>query len=594
MKLANIDIGIFAAYIVVVMIIGFLTARKVVGTKRDYFLAGDKLPWWMVGGSIVAANVSSHHFIGVMGTAYSLGFVAMTIEWGAILLGFNALLWIFLPFYLRNGFYTMPEFLERRFGSTARAAFAGLILVTYVFVEISAVLYLGAIALKTLFGVSELYAIIALALFTGVYTITGGLRAVVWTEMLQLGVLLMGGIVLSFATIKAVGGWSGVMATSKDWDLLLPATDPNLPWTMYLGGLTCISVFYCAANQFIVQRTLAAKDEWHARMGVVFTDYLKFLLPLIIIVPGLVAPKLFPNLEKPDMVFPTLVENLLPPGLIGLVMAGLIAAVMSHISGAVNSCTTIATMDFYLPYINKNATETQAVRFGKVMGAVFVILGIIWASVLLSHSDKPIFMYLLNAYGYITPGIATMFLLGVLWKRTTNAGALSAGLLSIPLSAFLELAIPKANFLANIGVFGTNLQALLSPFMNRTGVVFWSCMLVGLIVSLMTKPKSDEQLKGLIWNKESLVLPKEMRDRMTGLRDPAFWWGLVTLMVLWFYVPLWIGILVVSIIMHMTAQKNPTYWRGLVALLVLWFYGPLWFGLLVVSIIIGMKYKKSR
>ena len=534
MKLGIIDIGVFAAYMVVVLGLGIYASRKMSGTKRDYFLAGDKLPWWMVGGSIVAANISSHHFIGVMGTAYARGFVAMTIEWGAILLGFNALLWIFLPFYLRNGFYTMPEFLEKRFGSTARAAFAGLILITYVFVEISAVLYLGSIALNSLLGIPLMVSVVILAVFTGIYTISGGLRAVVWTEMLQLVVLLAGGIILSLATIQAVGGWNAVMATSKNWDIILPANDADFPWTMYLGGLTCISVFYCAANQFIVQRTLAAKDEWHARMGVVFTDYLKFLMPLIIIVPGLVAPVLLRqrgiHIESPDMVFPTLVKALLPTGLVGLVMAGLIAAVMSHISGAVNSCTTIATMDFYLPYIKKNATERQAVVFGKIVGAVIVILGIIWARVLLSHSDRPIFIYLLNAYGYVTPGIAAMFLLGIFWKRTTHAGALAAGAVTIPLTVILEKIAPH---------FPHNIAEYVVPFMNRTGIVFWICILVGIVVSLFTKAKSEEELKGMIWNIQSLSLPDEMREKMRGLRNPAIWWAIVTAAVVFMYVRYW-------------------------------------------------------
>ena len=194
MRLAGIDIAIFVAYILIVLGVGLVASRKAGGTKRDYFLAGDKIPWWMVGGSIVAANISSHHFVAIMGTAYSCGFPAMTIEWGAILLGFNALLWIFLPFYLRNGFYTMPEFLERRFGPAPRTAFAGLILLTYVFVEISAVLYLGAVVFKSLLGIDYLVSIILLAILTGLYTIAGGLRAVIWTEMMQLVVLLVGGI----------------------------------------------------------------------------------------------------------------------------------------------------------------------------------------------------------------------------------------------------------------------------------------------------------------------------------------------------------------------------------------------------------------
>ena len=248
-----------------------------------------------------------------------------------------------------------------------------------------------------------------------------------------------------------------------DWHLCCRPPIPTSPGRMYLGGLLCISIFYSATNQFIVQRTLAAKDEWHARMGVVFADYLKFFMPLIYLLPGLVAPLLFPNLEKADMVFPTLVQNLLPTGLVGLVMAGLIAAVMSHISGAVNSCTTIATVDFYLPYIRKRPARPRPCGSARSRA---------WSSSCSDPlgrpccrtRDKPIFLYLLNAYGYFTPGIATMFLLGILWKRTTHAGALAAvwrpSRCPPCLSSWLHpCRSPSAH--------------TLQPFMNRTGIVFW-------------------------------------------------------------------------------------------------------------------------
>ncbi len=532
-KLTAADTAIFGIYILAVLALGIIASRKGKQTKRDYFLAGDRLPWWMIGASIVAANISSHHFVGVMGTAYSKGFVSMHICWGSVLVGFNALLWIFLPFYLRNGFYTMPEFLSRRFGEASRVTFAVLIVLTYIFVEISSVLYLGALVLHELMGIPVMTSVIVLAAATGLYTIIGGLRAVVWTEMFQLGVLLLGGIALLVATLKATGGWPALQATSKDWHLLLPASDPDFPWTQYLGAAICISTFYNATNQFIVQRVLAARDESHARRGIVFAQYLTFLMPLIIIVPGLAATKIFPGLEKPDLVFPKLVKELLPTGLVGLVMAGLVAAVMSHISGAVNSCTTIAAIDFYLPVARwrrrhlvlasghgkvAETGEDDTVRFGRIVGIVIILLGIIWAQVLMRHSNKPIFLYLLNAYGYFTPGIATMFLLGILWKRTTQAGALTAGLLTIPLSLFLEFAFPKM------------------PFLNRTGLVFWICMAVCAIVSLLTKPKPETELKGLIWNKESLLLPPEQRALMRGWRRPIFWWALVMAMVLYFFI----------------------------------------------------------
>jgi solute:Na+ symporter, SSS family len=312
------------------------------------------------------------------------------------------------------------------------------------------------------------------------------------------------------------------MATQKEWHLLLPASDPDFPWTKYLGGSLCVGTFYWGTNQFIVQRTLAAKDEMHARMGVIGAMYLKFLLPFMTVVPGLMAAKIFPAAKypvlakTPDLCFAMLVEKLLPSGLIGLVLAGLIAAIMSHVSGAINSCTTIASMDFYLPYFRKNASEQQTVRFGKIVGSVVVALGIFWALVMIAHSDRPIFIYIMDAYGYFAPGITTMFFLGIFWKRATHAGALAAGIATVPLSALLQ------------NVFHM-------PFYNRTGIAFWVCMVIGVVVSLYTKPKTEEELTGLIWNKESLVLPKEQRHLMAGWRNPAIWWSIVMAAVLFMY-----------------------------------------------------------
>jgi len=516
--LSTLDITIFGIYILGILTLGIYASFKGKQTKRDYFLAGDKLPWWLIGGSIVASNISSHAIVGVMGIAYNRGFIAMVLDWASIIVGFNALLWIFLPFYIRNGFYTVPGFLQKRFGGGVRAVYTFLILLTYVFVEIGAVLYLGAFSLHALLNISVSASVIVLAFATGIYTIAGGLRSVIWTEMLQLTILIIGCATLAYVTINAAGGVSAIMATSKNWHLLLPANDPDFPWTMYLGGSLCISIFYCATNQFIVQRTLAAKSEWHARMGVIFGDYLKFLLPLIITIPAMMAAKLFPHLEKADMIFPTLVKNLLPSGLVGLVMAGLIASIMSHLSGAINSSTTILTMDVYLPYFRKNASEKEAVRFGRLAGVVIIILGIICSSLMMSHTNKPIFLYLLNAYGFFTPGIAAMFLLGIFWKRTTHAGALTAGIITIPLSLAIEFAFPQM------------------PFMNRTGIVFWSCMFLCVIVSLLTKPKSSAELEGLIWSKASLSLPEAEREQQKGVRNPVIWWGIITAVVLYFYI----------------------------------------------------------
>ena len=580
-NLTFLDIVIFSLYVIAVVILGVIASLRKNKSKRDYFLAGDQMPWWMIGGSIVAANISSHHLVGALGGAYKYGFIMVCNEWGAIFLGLAALLWIFLPFYLRNGFYTMPEFLQRRFGTGPRIVFALLILLTYLFVEISGVLVLGAIVFQNLMDIPLRYCIVILAVATGIYTVTGGLRAVIWTEMLQLSVLMMGGIALAIATFHAVGGVGPFLETQKDWHLILPADDPNFPWTMYLGGFICISVFYFAANQFVVQRVLSAKNEWQARMGVVFTCYLKFLIPLIIVVPGLLAGVMIqngqiPQVEKPDMIFSELVKDLLPHGLVGLVLAGLVAAIMGHISGAINSCSTIATIDFYLPYCQwvkrrrlkaqgmseqeasaylaatgtdglmtpaaagtdgmTAAAETgasgrgapteepqeisredrQAIFFGRCFGVFCILVGILWAELLARDLEKPIYMYLLNAYGYFTPGIAAMFLMGIFWKRTTYAGAVFAGLATIPLTLLMEEIYPKM------------------PFLNRTGIVFWLCMLGCFLISLVTKPRPESEIGYLIWNRESLKLPEN--ERVRGLKRPGFWYIIILLIVLSFFV----------------------------------------------------------
>jgi len=520
MHLSPLDIFIFLLYVVVVLALGFYASRKTVGTKRDYFLAGDKLPWWMVGGSIVASNLSSHQFVGMTGAAYDRGFVSITAEWGAIIAGLNALLWIFLPFYLRSGFYTMPEYLQRRFGSASRLAYGGLIILIYIFVEIAAVLYLGALSINVLFHIPMLTSIIVLAVLTSLYTITGGLRAVVWTEMLQLCVLLFGGFALAIAVINASGGWSSLMATSDEWHLILPANDPDYPWTSYLGSIISISTFYWATNQFIVQRALAAHSVNDARLGVVMAMFIKFFLPIMTVVPGLLAAKLYPHLAKPDMAFPTLVENLLPSGLIGLVMAGLIAAIMSHVSGAINSCTTIASIDFYLPYVKKDATDLQVVRFGKIVGICVAVFGIFWAWILISHSEKPVFIYLMSAYGYFAPGIAAMFLMGIFWRGATHAGALAAGALTVPMSTILDIWWPM-------------------PFANRTGIVFWACMIVGVLVSLVTKAKPVAELQGLVWNWESATGTAHGEVRPRLINNYVLWWGIITAITVYMYYRYW-------------------------------------------------------
>ncbi len=261
-----------------------------------------------------------------------------------------------------------------------------------------------------------------------------------------------------------------------------------------------------------------------------FANYLQFVMPFVYLLPGLVAPLIFPGLKKGDLVFPTLVQNVLPQGVVGLVMAGLVAAIMSHIAGAINSCTTIAAIDLYSAYVRKDASEAEVVRFGRIVGVVIVAVAIVWAILMISQSDQPVFLYLLDVYGYFTPGIAAMFLLGILWKRTTTAGAMAAGLATIPLTIFFQVLAPQLP--QSVGPY-------IQPFMNRTGIVFWLCMLIGIAMSWATKPKPESELAGLVWNLESMTLPQGLRERMGGLRSPALWYLVILSLTVAMYVVFW-------------------------------------------------------
>ena len=370
--LTSLDFAVFGVYIGAVLALGVWAVRRGVQTKRDYFLAGDKLSWWMIGGSILAANISSHHFVGIMGVAYKRGFVAFSICWPSVFYCFSSLLFVFLPFYLRNGFYTMPEFLNRRYGTAARTAFGALILLTYVFVEIAAVLCMGAIAVHALLGISMFM----------VHRRPGRADQHLYDHRRTAG----GGVDRNVPARGAVGGRTvpdghhgpcrgrlvGGDEPLQRVALALPRHGPRLP-------LDHLDRRQPGHRDFLRLRQSVHRAAGLGRQKRMACPHGR--RPRHVLDAGHAAglhrarpagaPAL-PSFQCPDDAFPTLVQNLLPTGMVGLVMAGLVAAVMSHISGAINSCVTIACMDFYLPYIRKNASEAQCVRFGKITGVVIV------------------------------------------------------------------------------------------------------------------------------------------------------------------------------------------------------------------------------
>jgi SSS family solute:Na+ symporter len=510
-----IDFILFTLYLVLNMALGIWVARRRTGGTRDYFLAGDGLPWYTIGGSIIAANISTEHFIGMIGVAYAVGFVVAQWEWGNWFT-FSALIWIFLPYYIRGGLYTMPEFLERRYNATCRYLFAVCSLVLWIVAQMAVVMLAGGKAMNGMFGWDETVTIIGLAVLAGSYTIYGGLASVAWTDFLQFIVMMLGGLIVTVVGLHQVGGLHNLMMESPEkFKMIYPLTDKEYPWFGVWSLFLSIGIWYNCTNQFIVQRCLGARSEWDARMGVVFAGFMKIVLPLLVVIPGIVAFKLYPNLRDKDQAFPTLVRELVPIGLSGIVMAGLASGMLSHISSVLNSCSTIFTMDLYRPFLGRDKSERHLVRVGRI--SAFVILVIATAlAIWFSHQKLGVFDLIQDIGAWVAAPISAVFLLGVLWKRTTAWAATFVLVFAFPYTAFVEYYLFKH-------------VAWLMPFdnwLNRTFLVWASSMILLVLLSLVTKPPAREKIEGIIWSWAVAKLPESERERNRGWRNLFLWWCL--------------------------------------------------------------------
>ncbi len=510
-----LDPVLFAGYLVVNLALGLWVARRKTAGTRDYFLAGEGLPWYAIGGSIIAANISTEHFIGMIGVAYAVGFVVAQWEWGNWFT-FSALIWIFLPYYIRGGLYTMPEFLERRYNRTCRYLFAVCSLVLWIIAQMAVVMLAGGKAMKGMFGWDETATILGLAVLAGSYTIYGGLRSVAWTDFLQFVVMMTGGLVVTVAGLHQVGGLPDLMlAAPEKFKIIYPITDKDYPWFGVWSLFLSIGIWYNCTNQFIVQRCLGARSEWDARMGVVFAGYMKIILPLLVVIPGIVAFRLFPGMKDPDQAFPTLVRELVPAGFSGVVMAGLASGLLSHISSVLNSCSTVFTMDLYQPLLGRNRSERHLVRVGRL--SAFVILAIAtWLAIWFTRRELGVFLTLQKVGAWVAAPIAAVFLLGVLWKRTTATAATAVLVFAFPFTWLVEYVLFKR-------------VPWLLPFdnwLNRAFFVWASCLALLVLLSLVTEPPTPEKLKGIVWTWRVAQLPESERGRNRGVRNLFFWWCL--------------------------------------------------------------------
>jgi solute:Na+ symporter, SSS family len=446
MPRVELDLIVFVLYLASVLTVGILVSRRR-KESEDYFLAGRNLTWWVIGGSLIAANISTHHFIGMSGQGYTIGLAIASYEWiaAATLILYGK---FFLPYYLKSRITTMPEFLEKRFNHQVRLVFAIVSLIGYVFIELAVVLYTGSLAIESIFGLPLELGLGILCLVGGGYTIYGGLRSVAYTDMIQVSVLILGGLAVTILGLIEVGAtspghsatvWGGLVAVyegSPDkFHMVQEWNHPELPWLgVFFGGMWLANIFYWGCNQFITQRTLAARNVWHGQMGVLFAGYLKLLVPVLVVLPGIIAFRLYDpdagtlrhvySLGRGDLAFPTLVRQLLPNGLTGLVMAGLMGAVMSTIASLLASSSAIFTFDIYKRHIKREVASAELIKVGRIAAVAVLVLATIVGFFL--RDLEAIFTYIQKYWAIASPSVAAVFLAGFFYKRANTRGSLAA------------------------------------------------------------------------------------------------------------------------------------------------------------------------
>lgn len=492
MKLATIDTVVIAVYAVFIFGLAQWVSRDKVGETKnttDYFLASKNLPWWAIGASLIAANISAEQIVGMSGSGYAIGLAIASYEWMAAI----TLLIVgkfFLPVFLRNEIYTMPQFLERRYGPEIRTLMAVFWLVLYVFVNLTSIIWLGSIAVTKVAGIDQTLALVILGAFALLYQLRGGLKAVALTDIVQVTLLVAGGLIIAGLTLTKLGDGNGILAgwirlttaIPDHFHMILKKGDPHyadLPGlSVIIGGMWIANLSYWGFNQYIIQRALAAKSLDEAQRGVLFAAFLKLLMPLIIVLPGIAAVLLAPDLPKADEAYPTMMR-LLPPGLLGLVFAALIAAIIASTASKINSIATIFTLDIYAKFRHlptdvedradgRADRERHLVLVGRIAATIAIIIAVVTARPLVGASEQA-FQFIQEFTGFFTPGITIIFLMGLFWKRANESGAITAAVTSVAFSWLLKAQWPEF------------------PFLDRMGVVFLISTGLAVAVSLLTK-----------------------------------------------------------------------------------------------------------
>jgi SSS family solute:Na+ symporter len=494
-ELVRLDWIVLGGYMLVLLGIAWWVISKKNETSEEYFLAGRNIGWFVIGASIFASNIGSEHVVGLAGTGAESGVPLAHYElhaWIVLLLG-----WFFLPFYMRSNAFTMPEFLEKRFDGRSRWFLSIFSIAGYVLTKVSVTIYAGGIVVANLLNISFLSGAIVTVIVTGIYTVLGGMRAVVYTEAFQTVLILVGSSLITILGLQEIGGWSELRATvgSEHFNMWKPASDPQFPWTGLLFGGTIVGIWYWCTDQYIVQRTLAAKNIQVGRRGAIFGAFLKLAPIFIFLIPGIIAyglkKKGLLSYDKSDEVFPAMVKHLLPAGLKGLVAGGLMAALMSSLASVFNSASTLFTVDIF-KRLYPDTAEKKLVRIGKIATGFIVLLGMLWIPVMQKIGGGVLYQYLQNVQAYIAPPITAVFVIGILWKRMNGQAAIATlfyGLISATLRIVLELMKDSLS--------GFPLSFATINFSHFAIFNFLVCAAVAIVVSLATAPPNELQLAGL-------------------------------------------------------------------------------------------------
>lgn len=493
----TLDWIVVALYFGILLGVAWWVIRQKQDSPEDYFLAGRHAGWFVVGASIFASNIGSEHVVGLAGSGASDNIPLLIYElhaWVVLMLG-----WVFLPFYARAGVFTMPEFLEKRFSPSARWFLSIFSLVAYVLTKVSVTVYAGGIVISTLLGIEFWTGALATVILTGIYTVLGGMKAVIYTEAIQTVVLLLGAGSLTFLGLDAIGGWDGMVeVVGTDYlDMWKPANHPKYPWPALVISSSVVGIWYWCTDQVIVQRVLTAKNVKEGRRGTIFGGFLKLTPVLLFLIPGIIAFAMQKtgqlDFADPDQAFPALMAKLLPTGLRGLVAAGLLAALMSSLASVFNSCSTLFTVDIYQK-VRPEASQKDLVRIGRIATAVVVVLGILWIPIMQSIADGVLYQYLQKVQSYIAPPITAVFLLGIFSKRINSRGAMAALVSGMLIAVIrLTLEITKENFATDSFLY--KLGDL--NFLYFSSWFFLVAVLTTVIVSLATPAQDEKSIEGL-------------------------------------------------------------------------------------------------